>query len=478
MDSKDIFNIGIENIYPHPENPRKDLGDLSELVESIKKNGVMQNLTVIPGHWNADGEYEDSGYTLIIGHRRHAAAKEAGLETVPCRVVEGMDRKEQLSTMLEENMQRSDLTVYEQAQGFQLMLDLGETEDSIAEKTGFSKTTIRRRLNIAKLDQDLLKEKEADEGFQMTISDLFVLEKVEDVETRNKILEDASDSRDLANRANRAVREALESKRKQSLIDMLTALGIEKAPDEASNGVYTGSWKSVKEFSFKEEIPAEITLEEIENDGAKMFYGTTWGAVRILCKVKKEKKELSPEEEAKKQIARNRKEIKSRMERMDSERAEFIMDIINGKIDDIKKDAEIRDDIWKVLVKGGAYFQGSTLRSVFLTNDSWKCTPEELAEAHAKVDALKITHQMLLIMSGSMKKADSIFDYRGVYCKDIGDCLLMGYEILKQYGWSFSDEDDIKILNGTHELYPGPDLEEEPDDVDGDEYEGDEEYEG
>ena len=65
----DIVNIGIEHIHPHPENPRKDLGDLTELVESIKKFGVMQNLTVIPQEENP-GEY-----TVIIGHRRHAAAK-------------------------------------------------------------------------------------------------------------------------------------------------------------------------------------------------------------------------------------------------------------------------------------------------------------------------------------------------------------------------------------------------------------------
>ena len=57
--------------------------------------------------------------------------------------------------MLEENIQREDLTVWEQAQGFQMMLDLGETEDTIADKTGFSKTTIKHRLNIAKLDQEI-----------------------------------------------------------------------------------------------------------------------------------------------------------------------------------------------------------------------------------------------------------------------------------------------------------------------------------
>ena len=167
-----IVPIEISQIYPHPDNPRKDLGDLTELVESIKKNGIMQNLTVIPGHWLTDDEiamlvkiyqenpdeetrvllnkkWIDEGYTLIIGHRRHAASKLAGVRELPCRIIEGMTEKEQVSTMLEENMQRNDLTIYEQAQGFQMMLDLGETEQGIAEKTGFSRSTIRHRLNIA-----------------------------------------------------------------------------------------------------------------------------------------------------------------------------------------------------------------------------------------------------------------------------------------------------------------------------------------
>lgn len=46
-----LVNIEISKLYPHPENPRKDVGDVSELAESIKKKGVMQNLTIIPGHF-------------------------------------------------------------------------------------------------------------------------------------------------------------------------------------------------------------------------------------------------------------------------------------------------------------------------------------------------------------------------------------------------------------------------------------------
>ena len=135
--------------------------------------------------------------------------------------------------MLLENMQRSDLTVVEQAQGFQMMLDLGETEESIAEKTGFSKTTVRRRVNIAKLDQAKLKEKEADEDFQLSLMDLYSLERIPDIETRNKILEQADSSGDLARLVGNAIREATRKKNEEKLYPMLEKMGIQKAPDSA-----------------------------------------------------------------------------------------------------------------------------------------------------------------------------------------------------------------------------------------------------
>lgn len=53
----DITYIPIRQLYPHPDNPRKELGDLSELAASIEENGVYQNLTVIPGHYLNSREY-------------------------------------------------------------------------------------------------------------------------------------------------------------------------------------------------------------------------------------------------------------------------------------------------------------------------------------------------------------------------------------------------------------------------------------
>lgn len=129
-DEAKLVYIDVEKLHEHPDNPRKNVGDVTELADSIRVKGVMQNLTVVRG--------QDGGYTVIIGHRRLAAAKIAGLKVLPCVIVD-MDEREQVSTMLLENMQRVDLTAYEQAQGFQMMMDLGDTVDGIAEKTGFSK---------------------------------------------------------------------------------------------------------------------------------------------------------------------------------------------------------------------------------------------------------------------------------------------------------------------------------------------------
>ena len=196
---KYIDNLRIELLTPHPDNPRKDLGDLTELAASIMENGVLQNLTVVP--------HED-GYRVIIGHRRLEAAKLAGLTEVPCVIVD-MSPKEQVQTMLLENMQRADLTVYEQAQGFQMMLDLGATVEEIAEKSGFSQRTVRRRVKMMELDQAKLKEVSAR---QLSLGDFDTLAQIEDIAERNAVL-DSIGTRDFDAKVSRALNKQEEKKR-------------------------------------------------------------------------------------------------------------------------------------------------------------------------------------------------------------------------------------------------------------------------
>lgn len=194
----EIVMLPVEKLMPHPLNPRKDLGDLSEIADSIRANGVLQNLTVQRGCYLGSAEAEQidgatsgilfdakaDGYTILIGHRRCAAAKLAGLTEVPCRIVD-IPENEQIQMMCMENMQRSDLTIYEQAIGFQMMMDYGGTLEEVSEKTGFSKATIKRRLQLAKLDMKTL---QAVSSRQADMKDYEKLAKIDDLDTRNKVL--------------------------------------------------------------------------------------------------------------------------------------------------------------------------------------------------------------------------------------------------------------------------------------------------
>ena len=434
-----ITYINLEHIHPHPDNPRKELGDLTELVESIKKNGIMQNLTVIP--MEQEGEY-----MAIIGHRRSAAAKLAGITDVPCRIIEGMSLKEQVSTMLEENMQRNDLTIFEQAQGFQMMLDLGETEEGIAEKTGFSRSTIRRRLNIAKLDPVLLKKKEQDESFQLTLKDLYELDKIEDVKTRNEILSNARDSRDIAWKAQNAAKEEQRTKAAAALIPKLEEKGVKKAPKSAENERWSGKWEEIKGFELDKDIPEEISYKAKKND--ELFYVRWYDRICIIRKAVKSKKETQEELE-RKERDRKIKQIKGTLKNMDKRRREFVLSIIEGKIAPLKED--IRDEVWALLVESNAYCSTVTMNNYISGEKYWNLKDDEKEAVKEKVATLSTLHQMLIFLCDEMSKKD-ITQWDGSFRQSSGSFLKRAYQLFIKYGWSF-EEGEEEIINGTSELY-------------------------
>ena len=181
----EIVRLPLAQLHPHPENPRKDLGDLTEIAGSIKNKGILQNLTVVMEGEPDGRKLEEHDYRIIIGHRRRAGAELAGLTHAPC-VIATMTPREQFETMMIENVQRTDLTVYEQAKGFQMMLDMGDSIEDVAKKTGFSTSTIRRRAQLASLDEVKFKKTER-RGASM--EDYLKLSKIQDPDLRNKVLE-------------------------------------------------------------------------------------------------------------------------------------------------------------------------------------------------------------------------------------------------------------------------------------------------
>jgi len=142
--------IPLDKIDPNPEQPRVDFGDLTELTASIAEKGVLEPLLVRPnrltGRW-----------MIIAGERRFRSAQRAGLKEVPCVEME-VDDGTIAEIALIENMQRKDLTVWEEADGLLALCDrFGYTHDDVARKVGKSRTTVTEAMAIAKIPEDVRK---------------------------------------------------------------------------------------------------------------------------------------------------------------------------------------------------------------------------------------------------------------------------------------------------------------------------------
>lgn len=283
-----VVNMPVECLIPHPQNPRKDLGNLEELTASIKENGIYQNLTVIP--INEEVPDEEPKYMVVIGHRRLEAAKRAGLQEVPCAIVRGLTETQQLQTMLLENMQRSDLTVYEQAQGFQQLLEFGMDIEDISQQSGFSKRTIRRRLEIAKLDQNKLKELSSTR--QLSLKEFDELAKIKNMEARNEVMEKIG-TNDFALAVKRAMdKEKLADAMPVFLADM-ERLGIKKFPDNANK--YSSRYRRVGSLDLYE---YEVTKEKMPKKTEGLYYEASYPR-NVEFYVKETKKNKAREKSAK-----------------------------------------------------------------------------------------------------------------------------------------------------------------------------------
>ena len=153
-----IQMINVDRIDPHPSNPRHDLGDLGDLVKSIKAQGIRQNLLLVPN--GTTDTTDDNGtirhatrYTVVIGHRRLAAAKLAKLDQVPVSIDRTLDEAQQLELLLVENLQRTDLSPIEEGEGFQGLLNLGVNEVGISKAIGIGSKTIKSRLQLLTLPE-------------------------------------------------------------------------------------------------------------------------------------------------------------------------------------------------------------------------------------------------------------------------------------------------------------------------------------
>jgi len=140
--------ISIDQIDPNPEQPRVEIGNLTELTASIRDNGVLEPLLVKPSISNGR-------WMIIAGERRWRAAAAAGLREVPCIEME-VDDRAVAEIALIENMQRKDLTTWEESDGLAALCQrFGYTHEEVARKVGKSRSTVTEALSIAALPSDV-----------------------------------------------------------------------------------------------------------------------------------------------------------------------------------------------------------------------------------------------------------------------------------------------------------------------------------
>ena len=197
----DARMIPVGEISPHPNNPRKRV-DTAGILESVKANGVIQPLTLLPG---SDGkgtglcrfcdsrvrklstgvlsEHDDPGfrcpgsqehagdrYIVLAGHRRLAAAKEAELDKVPA-VIRGDLADKALQMMLVENLQRSDLTVTEEAEAYAQLGLMGLEDWAIAQMVGVQKARVSKTRRVLSMSKTLQRDLDRN---QITIDEALV----------------------------------------------------------------------------------------------------------------------------------------------------------------------------------------------------------------------------------------------------------------------------------------------------------------
>ncbi len=138
--------IPVDMLVPNPDQPRRSFGDMADLISSIKEKGVLEPVLVRP---------TGDKYQIIAGERRYRASLEAGLSQIPCVEID-VDDRGVLEISLIENLQRRDLSPFEEADGLHKLCEkFLYTHEDVAKKLGKSRSSITETLTLNNIPVDL-----------------------------------------------------------------------------------------------------------------------------------------------------------------------------------------------------------------------------------------------------------------------------------------------------------------------------------
>lgn len=458
------------NLYHHPQNPRFQYEGIENLAQSMHTMGVLQNLTVVPykevDHAGLNPADPANAYVVIIGNRRLEGAMMAGLEAVPC-AISTMSLSDQLKTMIVENNQRKDADPRKEGELFQLMLDLGDTVDAIAAKTGLSAPTIRNRVKLLDLDEDKFR---AAQERGATLFDLAKLNQLDSKDAKNIALA-AAGTKNWDN----ALRCAMDQQKKERYIKVAVAVISQFAteiPDfnSAPCGVTTyhgryGAWTGIK--------PEDIKIPDNANEVSYYYYFSS-GDVVVVRDAKltdSEAAEKAAKEAVWKAEQDARQKRESEIKEITHRCAALRHDFVSGITENYAKKhfGEIVDFLGKAIRNlsadsGFNYAQRQAMKcsdNLLAKLLNLPMDGEEIDEAELSRVCIAAPHRVALCTAIAMNDKPSMsyigeeWDgekkaHRTVF--KINDALDATYGFLCTLGYTISDEEEM-LQNGNHPIF-------------------------
>ena len=171
-------HIPVDSLIPNPQQPRQMFDAIDELVASIKEVGILEPLLV---------RRTPQGFQIVSGERRYRAGVEVGLEQMPCIVLD-VDEAQVLTIALIENLQRQDLSPFEEAEGLRALVDrFAYTHEEVARKIGKSRTSVTEMLSLADIPAALRERLEA--AGVATKSILLEVARIEDADEQTALVD-------------------------------------------------------------------------------------------------------------------------------------------------------------------------------------------------------------------------------------------------------------------------------------------------
>ena len=197
--------VRVTSIVSNQDQPRTNLGDFSDLVKSIERHGILEPLLVRKGE---RGQYE-----LVSGERRFHAAMQAELTEVPCIELQVSDQHA-LEIALIENLQRQDLSAFEEAEGFRTLIDkYSYTHEEVGTAVGRSRVTVTETLKLLKIPAEIRAEcRHADITAKGILLEVAKAPSIEAMRILiQAIVEEKLDRKDLRERRNKMVEDGSEA---------------------------------------------------------------------------------------------------------------------------------------------------------------------------------------------------------------------------------------------------------------------------